>query len=149
MHFQFGSKWTFLTTLEATLDVLSQCDHPHVGLAFDIYQLWRERDLCDRIPGFAHWLRNVEVSDWREPPRSEYDRCLPGRGTIPLSDVLCAIRDAGYDGYYNIQIHSEEYWNADYVALLHDCQVAFQSLWQSSSYHSSPNGSPGAPQDGF
>ncbi len=42
-------RWSFLTTLDATLDMLAWCDHPRVGMVFDFFHTWREPELCRRI----------------------------------------------------------------------------------------------------
>ena len=124
-----GQRWTFLTSLDATLDVLGRCRHPQVGMVFDVYHMWREPDLCRRIPEIIQWIKTVGMSDWRQPhPHLENDRCLPGAGCIPLAEILGALYSAGYNGYYDMQILSDEHWNSDYGCLLQNCQNAFRSI---------------------
>lgn len=128
MRTPFSAKWSFLNSIDATLDVLHRCNHAHVGMAFDVYQFGREAGICRRLKEIAPWLRTVAVSDAREFPRTEYDRCLPCEGTIPLVDIVQALEAAGYTGFYDLQILSEEYWSSDYQQLLHSCQEAFRSI---------------------
>ena len=42
------------------------------------------------------------MNDWRDPTRGWCDRVLPGDGTIDLRAVLRTLRQAGYDGWYDV-----------------------------------------------
>ena len=128
MHRMFAQEWTFLDSIDETLDVLTECDHPYVRMAFDVYHLWQEPNLLSRIPQFASYVSNVQLNDWREPPRSENDRCLLGEGEIPLLEITQAFVDAEYDGFYEIEIWSEELWTSDYDELLRRCRSSFDAL---------------------
>ncbi|MGH7199155.1 MAG: sugar phosphate isomerase/epimerase family protein [Planctomycetaceae bacterium] len=128
MHPMFYHAWSFLNGLDETLEVIDLCRHPAVGLAFDVYHLWQEPRLVQRIPEIVPVTALVQLNDWREPPRSAHDRCLPGDGVIPLSDILQGFIGAGYAGHYEIEIWSEELWNADYRELIGCCRSRFQVL---------------------
>jgi sugar phosphate isomerase/epimerase len=119
---------TFLRGLSEMLDFVSLCNHPQVGLAFDTYHLWQEPDLIARIPELLPFVKIVQLSDGREPPQSEHDRCLLGDGVIPLAGILGGLQEAGYQGHYDIQILSEDVWNSEYWDLLERCQSDFQEL---------------------
>jgi sugar phosphate isomerase/epimerase len=122
--------YTFLRTIAHTREILERVDHPRVGLFFDTYHLWQEEDLLAQIESVAGKIFGVHVSDWREPPRSPSDRVLPGAGIMPLAEILTAIERTGYDGFYDIELFSEELWRSDYSALLEDCKSAFARLWE-------------------
>jgi sugar phosphate isomerase/epimerase len=122
--------YTFLRTIAHTREVLERVDHPRVGLFFDTYHLWQEEDLLTQIGSVAGKIFGVHVSDWREPPRSSSDRALPGAGVMPLRDILKSIERTGYDGFYDVELFSEELWQGDYTQLLGDCKRAFAELWE-------------------
>lgn len=128
MHPMFASEWSFLTTLDETVDVLDRCDHEAVGMAFDVYHLWQEPRLLERIPEIAPSVSLVQLSDWRDPPRSEVDRCRLGEGEIPLRDIVQTFAQSGYNGYYEVEIWSEELWRSDYEALLAHSRSRFQAM---------------------
>ena len=92
MHPMFAQEWTFLTTLDQTLDILDRCHHESVRMAFNVYHLWQERRLLERIQAIAPLITTVQLNDWRDPPRSEMDRCLLGDGEIPLEEIVRAFR---------------------------------------------------------
>jgi sugar phosphate isomerase/epimerase len=97
-------------------------------MAFNAYHLWQEPRLLDRIAEIAPRVGTVQLSDWREPPRSDLDRLLPGDGEIPLGDIMSAFSDAGYGGFFEIEVWSEELWNSDYAELLRVCRERFDAL---------------------
>jgi sugar phosphate isomerase/epimerase len=57
------------------------------------------------------------------------DRELPGRGIARIRELASVIRDAGYEGVWDIEVFSEEYWASDYAELLANAKVAFDALW--------------------
>lgn len=127
MHPFFARSWTFLNGLDQTLDLLGECRHPHVGLAFDAYHLWQEPRLLERIPEIAGQVAAVQLSDGDGPPRSESDRRLPGRGRIPLGAIVQAFLASGYNGCFDVQVWSEETWQSDYLDVVEFCRAAFLS----------------------
>ena len=133
MHRMFAREWTFLTSLDETLDILRCVNSPYVQLMFDVYHLWKEPRLIERIPEIVPFIGAVQLSDWKEPPQSENDRCLLGDGQIPLDQIIAALVGSNYDGYFDIQIWSEQVWQSDYIEVLARCRTAFDSLCPQSS----------------
>lgn len=128
MHSLFEDEWTFLTSLDDTLDILSRFNHPHVGLAFGTYHLGQEPRLLERIPEIAPFLASVQLSDWRDPPRCDNDRLLPGDGTLPLREIVSAFESAGYAGLYEVEVWSRDLWKREHGSLIADCMTRFASL---------------------
>jgi len=121
-------RWSFLTTLDATLDMLDWCDHPRVGMVFDFFHVWREPDLCRRIPQILPWVKLAALCDARPPARSDDDRCIPGRGQLPVGEIVSALEAGGYRGAYDVQLMSDHCWKSDYAALLADCREALTRI---------------------
>ncbi|MEK6258942.1 MAG: sugar phosphate isomerase/epimerase [Planctomycetota bacterium] len=135
MHSFFAPTWTYLHTLDETLELLDNVNHPSVGLAFDTYHLWREPRLLERIPELVPLTGVVQVSDSRRAPQTDSDRCFPGEGRIPLNDIVRAFQQAGYDGYFDVQVWSDEGWAKTSVEMVRLCQSSAVQLAQ-------PTGSP-------
>ena len=128
MHSFFAPTWTYLHTLDETLEMLDRINHPSVSLAFDTYHLWREPHLIERIPELVPFTGVVQVSDSRRAPQTDSDRCFPGEGRIPLTDIVGAFQQAGYDGYFDIQVWSDEGWaktNEDVIQLCRGSLLQF------------------------
>ena len=128
MHQFFAGSWTYLNTLDETLELLGRVNHPHAGLAFDTYQLCQEPQLIERIPELAAMTGVVQISDARRPPQSRAERCVPGEGTIPLAEIVRAFHRSGFDGYYDVQVWSNAGWSGDYQLAAAQCRKAVLRL---------------------
>ena len=49
---------------------------------------------------------------------------------MPLREILKAVDRTGYEGFYDVELFSEELWQGDYSQLLRDCKRAFADLWE-------------------
>jgi sugar phosphate isomerase/epimerase len=123
-----GHQWSFVETLDETLEIIGASGVDCARIAFDVYHLFREPRLLERIPEIAPLVAVVQLNDFRDPPRSEIDRCLPGDGEIPLKEITQAFLNANYLGYFEIGVWSEEVWNTDYPLLLKSCRARYESL---------------------
>jgi sugar phosphate isomerase/epimerase len=118
----------FLSTLEQTNALVRRVDHPAVGVLVDVWHLWQEPELECRLAEAGDRIFAVHLSDWREPTRGHNDRLVMGDGVIPLDRIVAALDAAGYDGYYDVEIFSEDLWQSEYPALLARCRAWFQGL---------------------
>lgn len=128
MHSYFAESWTFVNSLDETLELLARVNHPHAGLAFDTYQMWQEPRLIERIPELAALTGIVQISDARRSPRSRAERCVPGEGCVPLGEIVRAFQQSGYDGYYDVQVWSNAAWSGDYPQIVTQCRDAVLRL---------------------
>jgi sugar phosphate isomerase/epimerase len=128
MHRQPVERWSFLTTLDRTLELLAMCDHSRVGMVFDFFHLWREPALFARLPQIVPWIKLAALCDACAPADCDDDRCLPGRGDLPLAEIVGALETNGYRGTYDVQILSDRCWRSDYAALLADCRQALANV---------------------
>ena len=122
-----GADCSFLSSLDETLDVIDKSGRG-ARIAFDVYHLWEEPRLLERIPEVAPHVAVVQISDSQGTPRSQYDRCRPGDGRIPLTAIVHAFDEAGYAGYYELAIWSRELWKSDYADMLSECRARFDIL---------------------
>jgi sugar phosphate isomerase/epimerase len=122
-----GAHCSFLSSLDETLDVIDRSGRG-ARIAFDVYHLWQEPRLLERIPEVAPHVAVVQISDSQGRPRSQYDRCRPGDGLIPLTSIVHAFDEAGYGGYYELTIWSRDLWKADYADMLSECRARFDIL---------------------
>jgi sugar phosphate isomerase/epimerase len=96
--------FSFVNSIADAIALLDEAGTPDVGLLVDVWHVGGDPDLVshpDRIYG-------VHVSDRREPTRSHFDRLLPGDGVLPLPRILRTIRGAGYDGWYDVEVFSDD-----------------------------------------
>jgi sugar phosphate isomerase/epimerase len=128
MHGQPVQRWSFLNSLDAATQMLAQCDHPHVGMVFDLFHIWREPALCQRIPSVVPWIKLAALTDARLPALSDDDRCLPGQGALPLAEIISAMENGGYRGAYDLQLTSNRCRAVDYETLLADCRSSLAKI---------------------
>jgi len=128
MHPLYERDWSFLTGLDDALDIVTRFNHTHVGLAFGTYHLWQEPRLIEQIAEISPFISCVQLSDWREPPRGENDRLIPGDGPIPHRDVIAALDAAGYHGPLEVEVWSRDLWKTDHRSLIRQCRRQAASL---------------------
>ncbi len=99
--------WSLLNTLDDAAAVVDEIGSPALGIQFDVWHLWNTPDLFDAIERHAPLIAGVHVNDWREPTRGWADRVLPGDGAAGVPAILGALDRAGWDGFYDIEIFSD------------------------------------------
>lgn len=99
--------WSVLNTLGDAAAVVEEIGSPALGIQFDVWHLWNTPDLFDEIAEHAHLIAGVHVADWRGPTRGWADRVLPGDGVAGVAAILGALDRAGWDGFYDLEIFSD------------------------------------------
>jgi sugar phosphate isomerase/epimerase len=102
-----GEDWTMITTLSEAVELIDEADRPALGIQFDSWHVWNTPNLVEEIERHADRFVGVHIADWREPTRSWADRVLPGDGAAGLPAILAALERAGWDGYYDLEIFSD------------------------------------------
>lgn len=128
MHAGCAQQWTYLTTLDETLELLATIDSPRVQMVLDTYHLGFDGGLPGRIAEIVPRVALVQLGDARRPPQGEQNRCRLGEGVIPLAEIVAALQSAGYDGYYDVELLGEELESLDYASLLAHAKKAFGDL---------------------
>lgn len=118
MHTGCSRDWTFLAALDDTLELLDTVGSPRLKLAFDTYHLGHDERIVARIPELASRVAIVQLGDARCPPNGEQCRTRLGEGTLPLEAIVNAFSQAGYDGFYDIELLGEEFEACDYAELI-------------------------------
>ena len=99
--------WSVLNTLGDAAAVIEEIGSPALGIQFDVWHLWNTPDLFEEIERHGNLIAGVHVCDWREPTRGWADRVLPGDGVAGVPAILGALERAGWDGFYDIEVFSD------------------------------------------
>ncbi len=99
--------WSSLDTLGDAAALIEEIGSPALGIQFDVWHLWNTPDLFDEIEQHGSLIVGVHVNDWREPTRGWADRVLPGDGVADVPAILGALDRAGWDGFYDIEVFSD------------------------------------------
>jgi sugar phosphate isomerase/epimerase len=89
--------------------MIEEVGEPNLGILFDTWHLWDTPDLYKHIAQYAqHILPAIHFNDWREPTRGWTDRALPGEGVMDLPAILGALDAAGWHGWCDLEIISDD-----------------------------------------
>jgi sugar phosphate isomerase/epimerase len=131
--------WSVLNTLGEAAAVVDEIGSPALGIQFDLWHLWNTADLFDEIERHARLIAGVHVSDRREPTRGWADRVLPGDGVAGVPAILGALDRAGWDGFYDIEVFSDNgtfgsaypdsLWDVDGRELVERGRSQFLECW--------------------
>jgi sugar phosphate isomerase/epimerase len=100
--------WALLNTLGDAAELIEDVGSGAIGIQFDVWHQWNTPNLPDEIARHRGLIAGVHVNDWREPTRGWADRVLPGDGVADLKGILGALDAAGWDGFYDIEIFSDD-----------------------------------------
>jgi sugar phosphate isomerase/epimerase len=128
MHPGCAAQCTFINHLDEALDMIAAVDSPQVKLLLDTYHLGQDSGLVERIPEIAQQIALVQLGDAKVPPQGEQNRCLLGDGVVPLRSIVCSLRSAGYDGFFDVELMGQDVEPLDYHSLLAHAKEAFGKL---------------------
>jgi sugar phosphate isomerase/epimerase len=108
IHKSVASEMTMIWDIPGTLKMLKDLNQPSFKILFDTWHLWDTPGLLDLIKPNIDLIGGVHVSDWRETSRSWPDRAFPGEGKLPTKQILTTLREAGFDGYFDVEVFSDD-----------------------------------------
>jgi sugar phosphate isomerase/epimerase len=131
--------WSIINTLGDAAELIDEVGSPAIGIQFDIWHLWNTPELFSELEALARLIVGVHVNDWREPTRGWADRVLPGDGVADVPAILAALERAGWDGYYDLEIFSDNgafgasyddsLWNVPAAELARRARESFSRCW--------------------
>lgn len=128
MHIDCGSDWTFLNSLEDSLELLEDIGGDKLKIVCDAYHI----GFCDRaisiLPAAASQIGLVQLADANKPPDGEQNRCRLGEGELPLQEIVTSLCEAGYAGAFEIELLGEDVEQFEYGDLLEHSLLTAQKL---------------------
>jgi sugar phosphate isomerase/epimerase len=126
LHPMQAAERACVNTLEQALDLCDELDPGRtgrLGVALDVYHVWWDPKLEQQIrrAGPSRLLA-YHVCDWLAPTRDLLnDRGMMGDGVIELKKCRGWIEAAGYNGYAEVEIFSEHWWQRPGEEVLDIC----------------------------
>ncbi|HET6246428.1 MAG TPA: sugar phosphate isomerase/epimerase family protein [Tepidisphaeraceae bacterium] len=124
LHPMYAADKSCINRMADARAMCEQIAHPWLGIAVDVYHVWWDPDLKSQIEwaGKHGRLFGFHVCDWRVETRHMLtDRGLMGDGCIDLRKIRGWMETAGFKGFNEVEVFSEQYWGMDqseYVKLI-------------------------------
>ena len=129
LHPMYADTRSAINTLAQANDMAEELSSKWVGIAVDVYHLWWDPDLENQIRrcGKNGNLAAFHICDWKTPTTDMLlDRGLMGEGCIPIKKIRQWVEAAGFDGYNEVEIFSNAYWQEDQSLFLQKIIKAYQ-----------------------
>jgi sugar phosphate isomerase/epimerase len=149
-----GEDWTMISSLSEAVELLEDADRPALGIQFDSWHVWNTPEVVEEIERYSDLFVGVHIADWNGATRGWCDRVLPGDGVADLPQILGALERAGWDGYYDLEIFSDNgtfgdawpdsLWHVPTDELVRRGMDAFERAWEARIRTSLDQVSPGA-----
>ena len=133
VHSSQADVFSFVHTIPHALELIGEAD---VGILLDT---WHVSDPSEIRP-YVDRIAGVHLADRREPTRSHFDRVLPGEGVLDLGAVLRTLDEGGYDGWYDVEIFSDNgafgdafpdsLWDVEPEELARRARESFERVWE-------------------
>lgn len=111
LHPMYAADRACVNTLRHALDI---CDHlgAGIGVATDVYHVWWDPELERQIARAGkERLLAFHVCDWLVHTEDLLlDRGMMGDGVIDIPLIRSWVEDAGYAGFYEVEIFSQKDW---------------------------------------
>lgn len=140
MHPMYAAEWSCINRLREAREICESLKHPLVGMAIDVYHVWFDPDLQTEIQaaGSQGFLFGYHINDWRvDTQRIQGERGLMGDGCIDLPAFQIMIEAAGFTGFHEVEVFSDQYWNSDQAAYLELILTRYRELLSAVSEQSS------------
>ena len=128
VHAACACEWTFLTTLEEAAALIDRLDTPYLKLAFDTYHLGHDPCVVQQVASLAKSIGVVHLADSQNPPQGEQNRRCLGDGNLPLGCIIRALKQGGYDGYYDVELVGEEIETSCYWEIIERSKRVYEQL---------------------
>ena len=128
LHPMYAADRSAINTLLQANDMAEAINNSFIGVAVDIYHLWWDPDLEQQIYrcGKAGNLLAFHICDWRIPTIDMLnDRGLMGEGCINIKQIRGWVEKAGFDGFNEVEIFSNRWWQADQEKFLGEIKRAY------------------------
>jgi sugar phosphate isomerase/epimerase len=113
LHPMYADARSAINTLAQANDMAEELNSPIVGVAVDVYHLWWDPFLEKEIKrcGENGNLLAFHVCDWKVPTSDMLnDRGLMGEGCIPVKKIRSWVEAAGFTGFNEVEVFSNNYW---------------------------------------
>lgn len=136
LHPMYADDRSAVNTMRQAHEICDALGSPtSVGIAVDVYHVWWDPELKEQIDlaGRTGRLHAFHICDWKTPTTDLLnDRGLMGEGCINIREISDWVDATGFNGYREVEIFSNQWWNGDQGEFLNKIAASYQSLYPSS-----------------
>jgi sugar phosphate isomerase/epimerase len=134
---EYAEFWTIVSDVGPALELLAQAEAEDMGVLVDTWHLWNSPTLLEDLRVNVGRIAGVHVADWRGPTRNTSDRAFPGEGVSDLRGILRTLDDAGYAGWYDVEIFSDaeedSLWALPADEAARRARASFDRVWAAAT----------------
>lgn len=136
LAFEFlGQSDCSVQTLDLADEIVRRVDRANVGMVIDSFHFYAGGSTIEMIESIEPArLFIFHINDAEDLPREQLtdaNRLLPGKGILPLREMVSAFQRIGYDKVASVEIFRPEYWDRDPFELAREAKTAVESIMQS------------------
>ena len=129
IHPGCGEEWSFVNDLQSTLDIIETVKSPALGLVLDTYHVGMDEEVVRWLPDVVPHLHLVQLGDARHSPHGEMNRCLLGKGCVPIQTILQTLADRHFRGPFEVELIGEDVEPLGYDKVLdHTCEYIERTM---------------------
>ncbi len=133
MHPCYSNEWSFLDSLESTLEIIQSYRTPWLKLVYDTFHFPLSEAQDGLLEEMVPHLAVVHLSDRDRPHDLDQERCQLGMGSVPLEAIIHQLLSAGYEGFFDIEILGQSIETTCYHKLLHQSRQVFDQITTNAS----------------
>jgi sugar phosphate isomerase/epimerase len=128
-----------ISAIPDMIAVLDEVNRPNLGIMLDVFHNWCEPDVHERMRRYADRINSVQVCDIKFGERGGFDREYPGRGRGAAVEFVATMIEAGYTGYWELEVFSDDgtygnaypdsYWVQPHEQFLAEAKKAWDATW--------------------
>jgi len=128
LHPMYADTRSAITSVGQAMDIVEGIGSDLVGVTVDVYHLWWDANLEGDLWRAGDSIFSFHVCDWRTPTRDVLnDRTLMGEGCIDIPQFRGWVEAAGFDGFIEVEIFSDENWQWDQVDYIERIKDAYRA----------------------
>lgn len=137
-----GSAGSLVQTIPEAVDLITDVGgEGTIGVLLDDWHIADEP--VENIATYIDAIYGIQVCDKAADSKGRFDRALPGNGTLDVANVIRTAHDAGYRGWYELEIFSDDgtfgeplddpMWRWPIERLLSEGRTAFESVYAAAT----------------
>ncbi|MFO0944315.1 MAG: sugar phosphate isomerase/epimerase family protein [Pirellulales bacterium] len=133
LHPLYADDRSAVNTMKQAHEICDALGSPDsLGIAVDVYHVWWDDDLRNQLmlAGSTGRLLAFHICDWLTPTRDLLnDRGLMGDGCIDIRQISQWVREAGFEGFREVEIFSNRWWAEDQGKFLDAIVERYKQLY--------------------